>query len=172
MLRYPLRRAFPLLLLSLLCAAPEARAQACATLFSSPATKTTTGTTAEALYTFTIPTLLDSDGDYLEVRYAGRHAANANPTSIWLAVGGSPVSIATATGSGMLYRGEARLYYRDAATLVVSQQHQNGPNRIMPSVTTHAVDLTNTWSLQLFAETPTQAGDVTFDHFLVLSCTF
>jgi hypothetical protein len=168
-----LRRAFPGLLLGIaVWGVPHAQAQTCAVLFSSAQAMTTSGTGPESLYATTVPAnTLDADGEYLEISWSAKHAANSNPQSHGVFYGSSVVgSVTTTVGSNIVYLGELRLFYVDAGTQLGTYEIHRGANLVATGLSHISEDPTLPLLLSLEATTPTQAGDVTFDHFTVLVC--
>lgn len=143
----------------------------CEILETDAQSKTTSGTSEETFYTYTVKAgQLKSDGDCLDINYSASHAANTNAATQVIRFDDSQVAITTTVGSGTLYWFPVSVCYRNATTLVIygGQFRTAQTTSIVSSTITEDPTIENVLTVKV--TTSVQAGDITGNFFRVGFC--
>ena len=137
-------------------------AYALESLFDEYADATTSGTSGETLYTYTLPAAtLAANGDSVNAVYMGTFAANANQKELnidWFGIG--LTGIATMQNGGA-WRIEVDAVRVSASVVRLSVQTTHGTSTSTEYTEVTGLTLANSQTLMLSGRTPTSAGDLT-----------
>jgi hypothetical protein len=131
-------------------------------IFTRLTDQSTSGTTAETLWSNTLPAgRLSGGGQMLRLIYAGTFAANSNQKLLWLELFGTSIDGFETAQSGGAWRIEAEVMRVSSSAVRVSALYVFGASLLTEYREITGLNFSSSQSLNLAGRTPSNAGDLT-----------